>query len=116
MRRGLAQEKKDRKEFLEYRRSLTNEIKSRYGCQCCEEKEPVALDFHHLEEKEFHVSEMLKRNMPSIISEINKCIVLCANCHRKFHAGLIKLNNPRKCNESIPERRDAKNQYSHIKS
>jgi predicted HNH restriction endonuclease len=30
-------------------------------------------------------------SIDSIIKEIDKCLVICSNCHRKLHAGLIQL-------------------------
>lgn len=32
-----------------------------------------------------------KGSLLKVEEEINKCIILCANCHRKLHAGIIKL-------------------------
>lgn len=66
-------------------------IKIAYGCQLCGEKEPCCLDFHHKENKEFNVSQAYT-NMISkerLEKEIKKCIILCANCHRKVHAGIL---------------------------
>ena len=64
-------------------------IKSHYGCMnsnCCWEGElgHVCLDFHHLnkEDKEFNVGTKVLCSKLRIIKEINKCAVLCANCHR----------------------------------
>lgn len=57
-----------------------------HRCYSCGNKNPICLDFHHLnpKEKSFDISKMIKNGMPinAIKHEINKCIVLCANCHR----------------------------------
>ncbi len=49
-----------------------------------------ALDFHHLDpkQKEFSLSG-ISRSWDSIKSEIDKCILVCANCHREIHAGMV---------------------------
>jgi hypothetical protein len=49
----------------------------------------AAMDFHHLPEfeKKFAISKMLKRlPLEKLRPEAEKCIVLCANCHREIHA------------------------------
>lgn len=65
------------------------------GCALCPETEIVCLDFHHLDPstKSFDVSQSArqKKNEVEIQAEIRKCAVLCANCHRKLHAGAISL-------------------------
>lgn len=59
-------------------------------CVDCGEKNPVCLDFHHLDPstKEGTVSRMINefRSLTSILLEIQKCVIVCANCHRKRHA------------------------------
>jgi len=58
-----------------------------------------ALEFHHLDEstKLFTIGSMGGKRMWSpktkqmIDEEIAKCVVLCANCHREYHEGLITL-------------------------
>ncbi|MDX1746702.1 MAG: hypothetical protein R3324_12245, partial [Halobacteriales archaeon] len=63
----------------------------RDNCECerCGETRPGCLEFHHLdaEEKQFRVSEMAYRghSIQSILAEMDRCIVLCANCHRMEH-------------------------------
>ncbi len=80
-----------------YKAKLRTEIdilKSK-GCHFCSEKEPVCMDFHHInpDKKEYLVSRLIgmvsKRKLKK---EIDKCIIVCSNCHRKLHAGLIKLS------------------------
>ncbi len=74
------------------RRSFISKIKIRLGgCSICCEKEPVALDFHHLDSstKRFGISSAVVRSEKSILEEINKCCLLCSNCHRKQQYGLI---------------------------
>ena len=54
-----------------------------------------ALDFHHLDEgtKEFGLAVAgLTRSWERTKKELDKCVLLCANCHREVHGGLIKLD------------------------
>lgn len=48
---------------------------------------PAAFDFHHLDdrEKDFDISS--KQSWATLLPELDKCILLCANCHREAHAG-----------------------------
>lgn len=70
-----------------------DEIKKRSRCIICGEAETVCLDFHHLGEhkKERNISDMVQYgpSWDSLQQEIDKCIVVCSNCHRKIHGGLI---------------------------
>lgn len=59
-------------------------------CSCCKyDKCSAALEFHHMnkEEKEFDIGDINKvlKNVHeleiNIIDEINKCVLLCKNCH-----------------------------------
>lgn len=51
----------------------------------CGESDPVVLDFDHKADKLFNISEGIKRGYSwnRLLSEIKKCNVLCANCHRR---------------------------------
>lgn len=64
-------------------------------CIKCGETAKECLDFHHIDpkSKKSQISKMLNefRSMKEILFEINKCVILCSNCHRKYHAGTINL-------------------------
>ena len=48
----------------------------------------AAFDFHHTRDKIEGISSMLlNRSEKEIFKEVEKCILLCANCHRIHHAG-----------------------------
>jgi hypothetical protein len=68
---------------------IINEIKSEKSCMFCGESHPAALDFHHRnpEEKLYQVSKMRGRDysMEKVLAEIEKCDLICSNCHRKIH-------------------------------
>lgn len=67
------------------------------SCQLCGYTRCVtALEFHHINEgdKLFSLSVRgLTRSWSAIQKEIGKCVLVCANCHREIHAGLINLSN-----------------------
>jgi hypothetical protein len=56
-----------------------------HPCADCEERNPVVLDFDHVKgKKEYNVAKMMNSSLSwsKILSEIAKCEVVCANCHR----------------------------------
>lgn len=57
------------------------------ACTHCGESDPACLDFHHVDEKNYGIAEMITRGFSTdaIEAEIENCIVLCANCHRAEH-------------------------------
>ncbi len=53
-----------------------------------------ALEFHHLDSngKDFGISEKgYTRSWDQVKAELDKCILLCANCHREVHEGMTQL-------------------------
>lgn len=70
--------------------SIFNDWKKTLVCSKCGEKETICLDFHHINmnEKEKNVITFLGTGFNSVNRELKKCIVVCANCHRKIHANV----------------------------
>jgi 5-methylcytosine-specific restriction endonuclease McrA len=64
-------------------------------CQICGYDRCIeALEFHHLDptQKDFGISNKgYTRSWEKVKGEIEKCILLCANCHREVHAGKLQL-------------------------
>src|SRR5262245_22450654 len=92
----------DRREYLiqavSNRRRKLREMAIHYkGSRCslcgynrCAE----ALEFHHLdpEKKDFTISDRgYSQSWEKIKNELDKCIMLCANCHREVHANKVIL-------------------------
>lgn len=72
---------------------IIDEWKQGMGCANCNENDPCCLDLHHNDPsvKDDHPSNLAKVSVKSFMEEAKKCTVLCANCHRKVHAGKINL-------------------------
>lgn len=96
----MEQKKKD---YSKYRKKYWREqIKHRAVqflggvCRNCGQTfEDCCYDFHHLnpEEKDFNISNPQTNGAKSwfkVRDELKKCILLCANCHRLVHAGLVE--------------------------
>ena len=73
---------------------FVEEYKASHGCCICGENFPAAMDFHHLGDKEETISKLSNRSwrIPRVQAEMDKCVLLCANCHRKVHAGALSLD------------------------
>ena len=62
-------------------------------CQFCGyDKCSRALQFHHInpEEKDFSISGK-SVSFEKLKDEVDKCMLVCSNCHAEIHDGLIKL-------------------------
>jgi hypothetical protein len=56
-----------------------------HPCVDCGETDLLVLEFDHLRDKKYNIGEMVNRDFTwgSILREIEKCEVVCANCHRR---------------------------------
>jgi len=61
------------------------------GCAICGYKKCLsALAFHHVGGSKVDKVSSLQ-SISAVRNEIDKCVLLCANCHAEVHAGLIIL-------------------------
>lgn len=74
-----------------------NQFKIERGCceLCGDYHPPCCFDFHHLDEtiKKDEVSKLASKGYKwdTILTEVEKCIMICSPCHRKIHAGLLTI-------------------------
>ena len=79
----------------EHKRKIRKEVdklKEAGSCSVCKKSYPApVMDYHHLGDKSLEVSHMISNSMSreKVFAEIDKCVLLCANCHRLTHAGLV---------------------------
>lgn len=69
--------------------TFVENIKKNNKCTICGIDDFRCLQFHHPnpKKKEFEVAVLARQgSMKKLVQEIEKCIILCANCHRKLHA------------------------------
>ena len=63
-------------------------------CSICNyDKYIGALEFHHINpaEKDFTIAELKLSSFERIKNELDKCLLVCANCHREIHGGKIEI-------------------------
>lgn len=93
---------KDRAEYLKKsvasRRRKLREMAVEYGggkCKICGYKKcNRALSFHHLDpaKKDFGLSaDGFTRSWEKIKPELDKCILVCANCHMEIHENITSV-------------------------
>jgi Zn finger protein HypA/HybF involved in hydrogenase expression len=75
--------------MIRNREFITNYKKDKRCKKCGYNKYPEILDFHHKDQKDKNLSvNALMKNLSNIYKinkEIEKCILLCPNCHRILH-------------------------------
>lgn len=66
-------------------------LKSKLECKICGQSDPRILDFHHIDPKDKSNSVRhfwYLHGKVAAAKEMEKCEMLCANCHRKHHLEL----------------------------
>lgn len=86
------------------RQAFIQAYKHSMGCAICGEDDPIVLEFHH-RDPEAKSNRLKHRNggkrsfsvmsMGRILEEIEKCDVMCANCHRREEYRKSLLNQKR---------------------
>lgn len=91
--KNVAKLKEKRRKF----RQWVWDIKKGLKCSECGDTRTPVLEFHHTDPdlKEGMISEMARnpseKQKQKILEEIEKCIVLCSNCHKIEHYRLKNL-------------------------
>lgn len=66
-------------------------------CEVCNySRHPSALEFHHKNPllKKFEIGDSKNTISKKVLQkELDKCALLCANCHREVHAGLVVVES-----------------------
>lgn len=80
----------------------------------------VALDFHHLDpkEKDFNVSSYSVMSYDKLKDEVDKCILVCSNCHREIHYNEVKkkqIEEEKKLKEAYKEILQNREEYVGVK-
>ena len=77
-------------EVINSNKSLLKDKKDK--CCICGETAYCCLEVHHIHDKVYNISQSVKY-LPTRLfkKELDKCICVCSNCHRKIHAKLINL-------------------------
>jgi hypothetical protein len=95
----LDDEERTRQTAVKQARLHTNrvwfaELKDRFVCTRCGESHPACLQFHHEDPttKELGLSDAIRRGWgrARILRELEKCKVLCANCHIRHHVSYAR--------------------------
>lgn len=79
----------------EKKRSIIKNIIGNSCVKCGYNKCDDVIEYHHInpKEKDFNISQYIKLSIEILKKEAGKCIPLCANCHREFHAGIFKYKD-----------------------
>lgn len=79
--RNRIQQKKWKEEWWNFKKTLV--------CEKCGESHPATIDFHHIDKNDptkKHVNRLIKNRLyAQAYKEVAKCMIVCANCHRKIH-------------------------------
>ncbi|MCK5610090.1 hypothetical protein KAR91_49915 [Candidatus Pacearchaeota archaeon] len=112
----LKKHKIHRKRIPRARKRRRNKIAAleykRGKCQLCGYDKCVkALEFHHVqpEHKRFTISQGLEKHWPSLKKEIDKCLLVCKNCHTEAHSALISQEYMERLLQEDLDRHGSKN-------
>lgn len=83
--RQLATVQKNTKNLAKRNRDFVLAYLDKSQCADCGEVDPIVLEFDHLENKAHNISKMIYSawSLAKLKTEIEKCEVVCCNCHRR---------------------------------
>lgn len=104
---------RDNAEREKSRIAFERKVATKYGCQnlkCGWDGDFLTsqLHFHHIDpkSKEYAISSMRCNSYETIIEEMNKCCVLCKNCHFMIHNGVISIDDCERCEVTMNDVED----------
>lgn len=83
----------------EWRSRTVKRLKEAFGSKCgiCSYNKCLrALEFHHLDpnKKDFSIgSWRIVSKWSRLVEEVEKCVLVCSNCHREVHDGITFIHN-----------------------
>jgi hypothetical protein len=83
---GIAKKRAVTREKIQRNKEFVFSYLSTHPCIDCPESDPVVLEFDHVRgEKKDIISKLIFKtvSIARIVAEIEKCVVRCANCHRR---------------------------------
>lgn len=87
--------KRDRTYESKKRKQFTADVGKYFNntCYICGLKsfEYQLYDCHHVDpsQKDFSISSQWKKDWKEVLNELEKCIYICSNCHRRLHYGYL---------------------------
>ena len=77
---------REKQKYKNHKQELNN-YKIEHTCAKCGCDKFYVIDFHHIDPsiKDFTIASNPRKNMKTLMKELEKCIPLCSNCHREFH-------------------------------
>lgn len=78
---------RQKQQYLDRAMKLYNMLgRECHDCGCYHD-EPAFFDFHHIDKTTKHreVKQILNGSWDKIMTEVDKCVMLCPNCHRERH-------------------------------
>ena len=97
MKKTYQSPKSNSRQVMSWRKKTKQKLVEHIGgcCKVCGYNKSIdALHFHHLDPntKSFGISDYLKSPSKNkdVYEEVEKCVILCANCHAEYHAGLLE--------------------------
>lgn len=117
-------------DVINWRRRTKQKMITAMGgcCQICGyDRCQEALEFHHIDpsvkEMGFGKARANPKAISKLLDELEKCILLCANCHREIHIGLVdlpetyaRLDRSLVQSEAELKRKLAANKLAHVKN
>jgi predicted HNH restriction endonuclease len=70
------------------------------SCEICDNDDYDVLTFHHIDKnlKKVELSRAFRSStIKTILNEVNKCVLICSNCHIKIHKNENRSSNGCNC-------------------